>query len=353
MKLKVRINQNNIIILTTTLLITLLYAAGSFLYTGFFSWQVFFNLFIDNAYLIIVATGLAFVIIAGGIDLSVASVVALVSVLSASLLQEGMNAYLVMALSLLLGTFFGAGQGYIIHRFQLHPWIVTLAGMFLARGISYLISTESLVINDATYKAISRFKIPVFGDNTISVSVVIALAMVVIAVYMSKYTEFGRGVYAIGGNEKSTVLMGLPVARITVLVYTFSGFCSALGGIVFTFYMLSGYTLHLMGMEMDAIAACVIGGILLTGGFGYLIGPMLGVLCSGIIQTIVMYQGTLSSWWTKIAVGFLLFLFILLQRLILLRRERRKTITRTSPGPGADAKQSAGSSVESPGGAAH
>ncbi|WP_138753198.1 galactofuranose ABC transporter, permease protein YjfF [Paenibacillus sinopodophylli] len=333
MKLNLRINQNNIIILSTLLLIILLYGAGSVLYTGFFTWQVFFNLFIDNAYLIIVATGLAFVIITGGIDLSVASVVAFVSVVSAALLQEGMNAYAVMAICLLIGIMFGAAQGYLIQRFDLHPWIVTLAGMFLARGASYFITTQSIVIENATYTAISKFKINLVGSNFISVSVVIALAVVAIAIYVAKYTEFGRAVFAIGGSERSAVLMGLPVPRITVLVYTISGFCSALGGIVFTFYMLSGYNLHLMGMEMDAIAACVIGGILLTGGFGYLVGPLLGVICSGIIQTIVMYQGTLSSWWTKIAVGFLLFLFILLQRVIVIRRQRRRIISHAAGKP--------------------
>jgi Ribose/xylose/arabinose/galactoside ABC-type transport systems, permease components len=347
MKLGFRINQNNIIILSTLLLIILLYGAGSFLYTGFFSWQVFFNLFIDNAYLIIVATGLAFVIITGGIDLSVASVVAFISVVSASLLQQGMNAYVVMAICLIIGILFGAAQGYLIQRFDLHPWIVTLAGMFLARGASYFITTQSIVIENSTYLAISKYKIHLVGSNFISVSVIIALAVVILAVYVAKYTEFGRAVFAIGGSEKSSVLMGLPVPRITVLVYTLSGFCSALGGIVFTFYMLSGYNLHLMGMEMDAIAACVIGGILLTGGFGYLVGPLLGVICSGIIQTIVMYQGTLSSWWTKIAVGFLLFLFILLQRVIVIRRQKRRIISHAPelPANGGGRDQHAPASV--------
>ncbi|WP_044482296.1 galactofuranose ABC transporter, permease protein YjfF [Paenibacillus antibioticophila] len=316
-----RISSNNIIVLATLLLLILLYGSGSFMYTGFFSLQVFLNLFIDNAYLIIVATGMAFVIITGGIDLSVASVVAMISMISASLLQQGMNAYLVMVLSLLVGIVFGAGQGYLISKFQLHPWIVTLAGMFLGRGIAYLIGTESIVITNATYTAISSYKLRLFGGSFISISVVIALLFVLAALLVGKYTSFGRAVYALGGSERSAVLMGLPVSGTTIGVYALSGFCSALGGIVFTFYMLSGNSLHLMGMEMDAIAACVIGGILLTGGFGYLLGPMLGVLCTGIIQTMIIFQGTLSSWWTKIAVGFLLFLFMALQRLIVMRKE--------------------------------
>ncbi|MBU5671644.1 sugar ABC transporter permease YjfF [Paenibacillus sp. MSJ-6] len=321
MKSGLRISSNNIIVLATLLLLILLYGSGSFMYTGFFSLQVFLNLFIDNAYLIIVATGMAFVIITGGIDLSVASVVAMISMISASLLQQGMNAYLVMVLSLLVGIVFGAGQGYLISKFQLHPWIVTLAGMFLGRGIAYLIGTESIVITNATYTAISSYKLRLFGGSFISISVVIALLFVLVALLVGKYTRFGRAVYALGGSERSAVLMGLPVSGTTIAVYALSGFCSALGGIVFTFYMLSGNSLHLMGMEMDAIAACVIGGILLTGGFGYLLGPMLGVLCTGIIQTMIIFQGTLSSWWTKIAVGFLLFLFMALQRLIVMRKE--------------------------------
>lgn len=246
-------------------------------------------------------------IITGGIDLSVGALVAFVSMVSASLLEQGVNAYIVILLTLLIGIIFGAFQGYMIDRFDLHPWIVTLAGMFLARGASFLISTDSIVITNETYSSISRAKVYILGDSYVSIGAIVAIIVVIIAIYMAKFSKFGRNVYAIGGNVKSAKLMGLPVKRTIILVYTLSGFCAALGGLVFTFYMLSGYGLHLLGMEMDAIAACVIGGILLTGGFGYLIGPTLGVLSMGIIQTLIMFQGTLSSWWTKIAVGFLLF----------------------------------------------
>jgi simple sugar transport system permease protein len=131
---------------------------------------------------------------------------------------------------------------------------------------------------------------------------------------MAHATEFGRTVYAIGGNEHSATLMGLPVARTTVLVYTLSGFCSALGGVVFTFYTLSGYGLHAVGLELDAIAAVVIGGTLLTGGVGYMAGTLFGVLTLGIIQSLIMFDGSLSSWWTRIVIGALLFVFCVLQR---------------------------------------
>jgi simple sugar transport system permease protein len=130
-------------------------------------------------------------------------------------------------------------------------------------------------------------------------------------------------VYAIGGSEQSALLMGLSVPRTKVLVYTFSGLCSALAGVVFTFYMLSGYGLHAGGMEMDAISATVIGGTLLTGGFGNVVGTMFGVLIYGTIQTLIMFQGTLSSWWTKIVMGLLLLVFCLLQKAFERRSARR------------------------------
>ncbi|MBA2936751.1 sugar ABC transporter permease YjfF [Paenibacillus sp. CGMCC 1.16610] len=324
MKMPLKITSSNITILATILLFISLYGTGSAMFDSFFSMQVFLNLFVDNAFLIIVATGLAFVIVTGGIDLSVASLIALVSVLSAVMLRAGIHPFVVMPSVLLLGTIFGLLQGYLICRFHIHPWIVTLGGMFLARGTCFLISPESIVIDNPIYSAISNFRIPLPGDGSISIGVVVALVTVAAAVYVSRYTAFGRNVYAIGGNEKSAELMGLPVYVTKLAVYTLSGFCSALSGIVFTFYMLSGYGLHLMGGEMDAIAACVIGGILLTGGFGYFVGPMLGVLSAGVIQTMIMFQGSLSSWWTKIVIGFLLFAFIALQRAIVSRRERKR-----------------------------
>ncbi|MBO0995840.1 galactofuranose ABC transporter, permease protein YjfF [Bacillus sp. SD088] len=332
MKFKFTIKENYLFIMATILLIVMLYGYGSLSFTGFFSTQVFLNLFIDNAYLIIVATGMAFVIITGGIDLSVGAFVAFISMVSAALLEQGLNAYAVIFLMLLIGILFGAFQGFLISHYDIHPWIVTLAGMFLARGASFLISTDSIVITNAVFSNLSRAKIPIIGDGYLSIGAVIAIIVVICAIFIAKYTKFGRNVYAVGGNVSSAKLMGLPVQRTTILVYVFSGFCSALGGFVFTLYMLSGYGLHLMGMEMDAIAACVIGGILLTGGFGYLIGPTLGALSMGIIQTIIMFQGTLSSWWTKIAVGFLLLIFILLQRLVVMNRRRRSSIgTKNSP----------------------
>ena len=302
--------------LTITIgLFILMYGMGAYLYTGFLSLQVFLNLFIDNAFLCVTAVGMTFVIISGGIDLSVGSVIALTTMICAYLVQNShWSPALVIPLVLLVGSLFGFAMGYMIHFFKLPPFIVTLAGMFLARGLCYVISINSITIDTEFYTKVAQYHIPVGADAFISINVIIFVAVVAIAVFLAHYTRFGRTVYAIGGNEQSAVLMGLPVGRTKVAIYTINGFCSALAGIVFTFYMLSGYGLHAMGMEMDAIASVVIGGTLLTGGVGYVFGTMFGVLILGTIQTLIVFQGTLSSWWTKIVIGVLLFLFCLLQR---------------------------------------
>ncbi|MFT8343246.1 MAG: galactofuranose ABC transporter, permease protein YjfF [Clostridium beijerinckii] len=319
-----KINKDYIAIYATIALFIGLFLIGSVLYKSFLSAQVFTNLFIDNAYLIVVAIGEAVAILTGGIDLSVGSMIAFVSMITASLLQKGVNPFLVMLIVLIVGIIFGTVQGILIQKFKLHPWIVTLAGMFFARGASYIISIDTIIIDNPVFTGISSYRISILPDAFISINVIVSLIVVAAAFYMMKFTRFGRTVYAIGGNENSAKLMGLPVERTKILVYTFSGFCSSLGGLLFTIYTLSGYGLHCNGMEMDAIAACVIGGILLTGGYGNIIGPLFGVLTTGIIQSLIMFDGTLNSWWTKIAVGMLLFIFIVLQRIIVIRDEKRK-----------------------------
>jgi len=262
------------------------------------------------------------VILSGGIDLSVGAVMALTTTLSAALLRAGWNPYATMGAVLALGAAFGAAQGYLIQRFRLAPFIVTLAGMFLARGCSYLISTESVPITDATYVAIAQARIPVGFDTSLTLGALIAVGTVLVAMRIAHSTVFGRTVYAIGGDEASARLMGLAVGGTRIGVYLLSGFTAALAGIVLTFYMLSGYSLHAVGLELEAIAAVVIGGTLLAGGVGYVAGTLFGVMILGIIQTLIAFDGTLSSWWTRIVVGVLLLLFCLLQRLF--ERRSRK-----------------------------
>jgi simple sugar transport system permease protein len=260
--------------------------------------------------------------------------------LSAHLLEKThANPYLVMVTVLAMGAGFGTLMGLMIHFFKLHPFIVTLGGQFLARGLCYVISTDTINITNPVYSGIASFRYYITDTAFINVNVILFIAMVLFAIYLAHYTQFGRTVYAIGGNEQSAILMGLPVARTKVLIYTFSGFCAALGGILFTFYMLSGYALHARMLETDAIAAVVIGGTLLTGGYGYVIGTMFGVLILGTIQTLIMFQGTLSSWWTRIVYGILVLLFCLFQSIFEAGNEKTKVGHETEPDKKGSPKQ--------------
>ena len=259
---------------------------------------------------------MTFVILSGGIDLSVGAVIALTTMISATLLDAGWNPYAAMALVLVLGAAFGALQGFLIQRFNLAPFIVTLAGMFLARGCCYLISTESIPIDDATYAAIAQARIPRGLRRLADHRRLIALAVVA-----SRHAH--RALHRVrphGVRHRRRRVLGAAHGprrwiRTKIGVYLLSGACAALAGIVMTFYMLSGYSLHAVGLELDAIAAVVIGGTLLAGGVGYVAGTLFGVLILGIIQTLIAFDGSLSSWWTRIVVGALLLLFCLLQRL--------------------------------------
>ena len=308
-------------LLVTVALFVAMSAAGGVLYDGFLSPQVFLNLLIDNAFLCIVAVGLTFVILTGGIDLSVGAVIAFTSVMSAALVQRhGWHPLAAIPLVLVLGTGFGALMGMLIQFYRLPPFVVTLAGMFLARGAATLISVDSINIEHPFYTTVAALRIPVGGNASLSFGAIVALVVVVSGALLAHATRFGRTVYAIGGNEQSAWLMGLPIASTLVGVYALSGFCSALAGVTYTFYMLSGYSQHAMGLELDAIAAVVIGGTLLSGGKGRVLGSFVGVLVLGLIQTLIAFDGTLNSWWTRIAIGVLLLAFCLLQRLLVARR---------------------------------
>ena len=307
-------------VLATFALFIGMFSVGGMRYEGFADPQVFLSLLLDNAFLIVLAVGMTFVILTGGIDLSVGSIVALSTMIAAKTMDMGWSPYLAMATVLLVGTLLGTLMGLLIHYFDIQPFIATLAGMFLARGLCYLISVESIPITDQTFSEIAFSSITLPGGYYTTWTVVVALASVAVAAYVLARTRFGRTVYAIGGNESSALLMGLRVARTKVAVYAISGFCAALGGLLFSLYTLSGYSLHAVGMELDAIAAVVIGGTLLTGGRGYVVGSMLGVLVLGTIQTFISFDGTLNSWWTKITIGALLLVFVVIQR-VMTRRQ--------------------------------
>ncbi|QFZ18141.1 galactofuranose ABC transporter, permease protein YjfF [Saccharothrix syringae] len=306
-------------VIATFVVFVATFGVGSVRYEGFATGQVVANLFIDNAFLIVLAVGMTFVILTGGIDLSVGSVVALSTMIAAAGLRAGWPPLLVVVAVLVVGSGLGLAMGWVIHRFGVQPFIVTLAGMFLARGLCFVISVESISIKDPAFRTLATESIELPGKVTITYPVVIALVVVLAAAYVLHLTRFGRTVYAVGGSESSARLMGLATTRAKIGVYVVSGFCSALGGLLYSLYMLSGYSLHAVGMELDAIAAVVVGGSLLSGGVGFVVGSVAGVLVLGTIQTLVSFQGTLSSWWTKIVVGALLLAFIALQRLIVRR----------------------------------
>lgn len=293
-----------------------MFGVGGIRYEGFADPQVFLTLLLDNAFLIVLAVGMTFVILTGGIDLSVGSNVALSTLIAARTLELGLPVVAVIVVVLLSGTLLGTAMGLLIHYFDIQPFIATLAGMFLARGLCYLISVDSIPIKDETFSAIAFGSITLPGGYYLGWTAVFALVIVAVAAYVLSSTRFGRTVYALGGSEPSALLMGLPVAATKVGVYAISGLCAALGGLLFALYTLSGYSLHAVGMELDAIAAVVIGGTLLTGGRGFVIGSLLGVLVLGTIQTFISFDGTLSSWWTRITIGVLVLVFVVAQRVL-------------------------------------
>ena len=302
-----------------------MYAVGLYRYQnfGFAEPQVFLNLFIDNGYLLVAAVGATFVILSGGIDLSVGSVIGFTTMLTAWLVEkQGLPLIAGRSPSRWrVGAFGGFLMGYVIHNFEIQPFIVTLAGLFLFRGLCLVISKESISITDPAVSSLAQAQVPLGGGASCRSARSSSLVVLAAAFYVLHYTRFGRRVYAIGGNEQSALLMGLPVGGTKIAVYTVSGFCSALAGLLFTLYIQSGDPLHAVGMELDAIAAVVIGGTLLTGGSGYVLGTLFGVLVLGLIKSIIQFEGTLSSWWTKIATGVLLFAFILIQRAMTTRKK--------------------------------
>lgn len=305
--------------LTATLVIFVLaYGVCTLQFPAFGTTRVLGNLLTDNAFLGVAAVGMTFVVISGGIDLSVGAVIAFVGVfLAVAIGRLGIPPSLAFVLALAIATLFGAAMGAVIHVFEIPPFIVTLAGMFLARGVSSVITTESVPVTDPLYARLNDLVVLLPGKGRLTLVALVMLAVYAVASLVAHRTRFGRNVYAIGGNRTSAELMGIPVGSTTVLIYAVSGLCAGIAGIIFSLYTSAGYSLAAVGVELDTIAAVVIGGTLLTGGSGFVVGTFVGVLIQGLIQTYVTFDGTLSSWWTKIVIGLLLFGFILLQRVLL------------------------------------
>ena len=328
---------------TTLILFIVAYIIGGLLFgdIGFLTYRTFFSLFTDNTHLLISAVGMTLVIISGGIDLSVGSVAALSTMIIAygtaidhgpDMIGMGWPLGLSIAVALLVGTILGFLMGVLIQVFKVAPFIATLAGMFFARGLCFIISIDSIPIRDPLFTDLASWRIQfrdvlnVQNPNApvnITLGVFIFLVLLIIAIILMQFTKLGRNIYAIGGNEQSAQLMGLPVSRTRIFIYTFNGFCSALAGLAFALGLRSGFGRHLIGMELEVIASVVIGGALLTGGIGYPIGSLFGVMTQGVIRKFVTF-GNLMSGYARITVGVLLLLFILMQRFVIAVADKNK-----------------------------
>jgi simple sugar transport system permease protein len=277
-------------------------------------------LLLDNAYLLILAVGMTFVIMTGGIDLSVGSVMAFTGIWLAQLLEGGTSLAVALPIVLGAGALVGLMIGVLVQYFEVQPFIASLAGLFLARGLAFVVSLSSILVENETVLALqsTRFQL---GDWYITPTGILALLVVLVGAYVMSYTRIGRTTYAIGGNQQAS-LMGLKVARTTLAVYVISGVCGGLAGLVLTAYSGAGYPRNGIGTELDAIAAVVIGGTVLTGGRGYVLGSMIGVFVYGTIKTIISFMGAEQSW-TQIIIGALLLVFIVVQRAIVARSDRR------------------------------
>jgi simple sugar transport system permease protein len=247
--------------------------------------------------------------------------IAFTGVVIATLTARGWDPTVAMTTAVAIGALFGFVMGCLIHFFQLAPFLVTLAGLFFARGIALVISQESMPLSHATFDWLAFTSLTIWRHYTVPIAAIVFMVIALIAALVATFTPFGRNVYALGGDEHSAVLMGLPVGRTKIAIYTLSGFCSGLAGVVFSVSKLSGYANDAVGMELDAIAAVVIGGTLLTGGVGSVAGTVVGVLILAIIGQALIFQGNVSSWWARIIVGALLLIFIVLQKLLTRRTE--------------------------------
>ena len=310
-------------LLATAGVLLALFVAASAMYDGFGSMRVVANLFSDNAVLGITAIGMTFVILSGGDRSERRLGRGVHHGAIATMTGKGTHPLVAIVLALVIGTLFGWLQGGLIQRYELPAFLVTLGGMFFARGMAFVVNMQSVGISHPFYASVQEASIPLGGRASLSAVAMIFLALFVVAFFVAHYTVFGRNIYALGGNAESARLMGLPVARTRPAVYAVSGFCSALAGVVATLYTGSGNPAMGTGLELDAIAAVVIGGTLLTGGVGYVAGTLLGVLIFGTIQSALNFDGRLNSWWLRIAVGTLLLAFILLQRALTRERARK------------------------------
>ncbi len=301
--------------LTATIVVFVaLFVVGGILYKHFFSYLVLGHILADNAFIITAAIGTTFVILSGGIDLSIGSMIGFVGVVMASLDTIGWHPLESAALMLAFGIMFGAFQGFIIDFCEIQPFIITLAGLFMLRGACFMVTLDSIPIRHPFVSEFAGWRIPLPDHGFLASSAIVMLVVLVVAIVIAHFTRFGTNVYAIGGDRTSAILMGVPIRKTTVMIYALGGFYSALGGVIYALYTSSGYPLAGTGNELNAIASVVLGGTLLTGGVGMVAGTLFGGMILGLIATLIIFNGSLNGAWIMITGGVLLFLFIVMQR---------------------------------------
>lgn len=301
---------------------------------GFSKIQMFFNLLNENAALIVIACGLSVVMITGSIDISVGGSTALICTSCIVCLNNyGFNFYTALILALVIGLTFGAIQGFLIAYLEMQPFIVTLAGMFLGRGLVALIEVNQIQVNNPGFELLSgaRIQIPFLGDinkkgvfiqSKLEYGVVVAIIIVFVMFFVLRKTSLGRSFYAVGGNSQSALMLGINVRRTRFNAHLLCGLLAGIGGFLYLFHTRSGSVQQATGLEMDAIAASIIGGTLLTGGVGNIFGTLFGVLTSGIVLLIVTAIGSQDPWWPQITRAAMLCFFIVLQSIVCSRKKK-------------------------------
>ena len=308
--------------LATLIVWLLLFAFASLSYDNFFTLRNFINFFHNNAFLGVAAVGMTYVILSGGIDLSVGAMMAFTSILLARLVGIAeIHPLAAMLVVIAIGTGYGAVMGLAIHALKLPAFLITLAGMFFVRGMGFVVEEQQRRIDHPFYEELAGYRLPVTEKAGMPVVALTMFAAFAVGAAVLRWTRFGRNIYAIGGSEPSALLMGVPVGRTKIAVYAISGMCAALAGVVYSVDTGAGDPAAGVGLELDVIACVVIGGTLLTGGSGNLFGTLLGVLIFATIKAGIAFDGRLNSWWIRIAIGALLLGFILMQKWI--GRERR------------------------------
>ena len=326
--------------IATCIFFAMYFAAMIFMGGGFLKVQQVFDLLNDNAYLIIIACALTIVMIGGGINISVGGVISL-TVMACALylngtgLQNAGGIVMAFLLALGIGLAFGAGMGFLISYLDIQPFIVTLAGMFLSRGLTTILSVNPVKVTHEPFLALvkTKIQIPFLGyvaqngnliPAKLEIGAVVALLVVIVSFLLLRYVKLGRNIYALGGNQQSALMLGINVRRTRFLSYVISGLLSGLAGFIFLMHKPAGNASVAMRSEMDAIAASIIGGTLLTGGVGNVIGTFFGVMILATIQKIIGLSPLNESWWQDMASGALLGVFILLQSVVLSSREKRR-----------------------------